>query len=96
MYHSEQDAEREKENFINTFSQKQLPTDIPEVRPSVYDIVNLLIESKICKSKSEARQVVDQGGVKINEQKVPAGEYDFAVKAGDIVQKGARFFVKVK
>jgi len=95
MYHSENDAKREQENFIKTFSQKQLPTDMPEVNPSVYDIVTLLVEAKICKSKSEARQVVDQGGVKVNEDKVPAGEYGFAVKAGDTIQKGARFFVKV-
>jgi tyrosyl-tRNA synthetase len=96
MYHSEGDAKRERENFIKTFSQKKLPTDIPEVKPSVYDIVTLLVEAKICKSKSEARQVVDQGGVKVNEVKVPAGEYSFIVKKGDIIQKGARFFVKVK
>lgn len=95
MYHSEEDAKREQENFIKTFSQKQLPTDIPEVEPSVYDIATLLVEAKICKSKSEARQVVDQGGVKVNEEKVPAGEYSFAVKVGDVIQKGARFFVRV-
>lgn len=95
MYHSEEDAKREKDNFINTFTQKQLPTDILEIAPSVYDVATLLVEAKICKSKSEARQVVDQGGVKVNEEKVPAGEYDFAVKAGDVIQKGSRFFVKV-
>lgn len=96
MYHGEEDAKREQENFINTFSQKQLPTDIPEVAPSVYDIATLLVEAKICKSKSETRQVVDQGGVKVNEEKVPAGEYGFVVKVGDIIQKGSRYFIKVK
>lgn len=96
MYHGEEAAKREQENFINTFSQKQLPTDIPEVAPTAYDIATLLVEAKICKSKSEARQVVDQGGVKVNEEKVPAGEYGFAIKTGDIIQKGSRFFVKVK
>lgn len=95
MYHSENDAVREQENFVKTFSQKQLPVDIAEVKPSVYDIATLLVEAGICKSKSEARQVVDQGGVKVNEVKVPAGEYGFVVKVGDTIQKGARFFVKV-
>lgn len=96
MYHNENDAKREQENFVNTFSQKQMPVDIPEMSPSTYDIVTLLVEAKICKSKSEARQVVDQGGVKVNEEKIPAGEYDFVVKNGDVIQKGTRFFVKVK
>jgi tyrosyl-tRNA synthetase len=53
-----------------------------------------LVESNICKSKSEARQVVGQGGVKINDEKVTA--IDAQVKPGDIIQKGSRFFVKIK
>jgi len=53
-----------------------------------------LTESKICKSKTEARQNIEQGGVKINGEKASA--FDAPVKAGDVVQKGSRFFVKVR
>ena len=93
---SETEAKSAQENFINTFAKKQIPDEMPEVKPSVYDITAVLTESKICKSKSEVRQMIDQGGVKINEIKVPSGEYGFPVKAGDIIQKGTRFFVRVK
>lgn len=96
MYHSEEEAKKAQENFINTFAKKQIPDEMPEIKPSVYDITAVLVESKICKSKSEVRQMIDQGGVKVNEEKVPAGEYNFSVKAGDIIQKGSRFFVRVK
>ncbi len=96
MYHSEEEAKKAQENFINTFAKKQIPDEMPEMTPSVYDITAVLVESKICKSKSEVRQMIDQGGVKVNEEKVPAGEYNFSVKAGDIIQKGSRFFVRVK
>lgn len=95
MYHSENEAEKAKENFINTFSKKEKPTEMPEIKPSVYDISTVLVEAKICKSKSEARQVIDQGGVKINDEKVLAKNYSEVVKMGDIVQKGSRFFVKI-
>lgn len=96
MYHYEEEAKKAQENFINTFAKKQIPDDMSEVTPTVYDITAVLTESKICKSKSEVRQMIDQGGVKVNEEKVPNGEYNFAVKAGDIIQKGSRFFVRVK
>lgn len=96
MYHSEEEVKKAQENFINTFAKKQIPDEMPEIKPSVYDITVVLVESKICKSKSEVRQMIDQGGVKVNEEKVPAGEYNFVVKAGDIIQKGSRFFVRVK
>lgn len=87
-------AEKGKEYFINTFSKKEIPIDIPELLPSKNDIITVLIESKICKSTSEARQNIAQGGVKINDIKVE--DIKTEVKKGDIVQKGSRFFVKIK
>ncbi len=96
FYYSEKDAQKAKEYFVSTFSNKETPADIPEIKPSVYDIATVLVESKICASKGDARRNIDQGGVKINEQKVAPQNYAAAVKPGDIAQKGSRFFVKVK
>ncbi|MCX6781955.1 MAG: tyrosine--tRNA ligase [Candidatus Magasanikbacteria bacterium] len=94
VYHGDKEAKKALEYFVSTFSKKEIPDEMPEV--SARDIASALVESKICKSKSEARQVIDQGGVKINEIKVEAGDYAAAVKAGDIVQKGSRWFVRIK
>lgn len=93
MYHSEKDAKKAEENFIKTFSKKEKPADMPEVKPSAYDIITVLVESKVCPSKGEARRVIAQGGVKINDKKVEGIEAK--VKAGDVVQKGSRWFVRV-
>jgi tyrosyl-tRNA synthetase len=82
------------DHFSKVFQEKAKPQDIPELKPSALDIITVLVESNICKSKSEARQVVGQGGVKINDEKVTA--IDAQVKPGDIIQKGSRFFVKIK
>ncbi len=87
-------AQKAQDNFIKTFSKKETPDEIPELKPSATDIITVLVEANICKSKSEARQVITQGGVKINDKKVEAiGEQ---VTSGDVVQKGSRFFVKIK
>lgn len=92
----EKQAQAAKEYFVSTFAKKEIPDEMPEIRPGAYEVTVVLVESKICKSKSEARQVIDQGGVKVNEEKVAAGDYSRAVKSGDIVQKGSRWFVRVK
>lgn len=93
MYHSAEAAQAAQSSFISTFSKKEIPDELPELKPSAYDTVTVLVEAKFVKSKSEARQVLDQGGVKINEEKVFA--IDAQVKPGDIVQKGSRYFVKI-
>ena len=93
FYHSEKDAEESEKYFISTFSKKEIPDEIPELKPSAYDIITVLVEAKLVKSKSEARQVIQQGGVKVNEEKVE--DIAFEVKKGDVVQKGSRYFVKI-
>ncbi len=93
FYHSEGEAKKAEDYFVNTFRDKEKPTDIPKLKPSVYDVATVLVESKICTSKSEARRAVEQGGVKLNDEKVDT--VDVKVKKGDIIQKGKRFFVKV-
>jgi len=89
----EKAAQKAQEYFVSTFSKKEMPTEMPEIKPSAYDIITVLVESSICKSKSEARQIIQQGGVKVNEEKI--SDFAFQTKAGDVVQKGSRFFVKV-
>ncbi|KKU27286.1 MAG: Tyrosyl-tRNA synthetase [Candidatus Magasanikbacteria bacterium GW2011_GWA2_46_17] len=87
-------ADKAQERFIQTFSKREIPTEMPELRPSKYDIVTVLIEAKIVPSKSEARRVVQQGGVKVVDNKIDS--IDAVVKPGDVVQKGSRWFVRVK
>lgn len=93
FYHSEEDAEKAEEYFIKTFSKKETPDILPEIKPSKYDIVTILVESGLAPSKSEAHRVVEQSGVKVNEEVI--SDPKKIIKAGDVVQKGKRFFVKV-
>lgn len=94
LYHGKKGAEKGRANFQLVFQSKEKPTDMPELKPSAYDVLTALVESKICASKGEARRMVQQGGVKINDKK--AEDISATVKAEDVVQKGSRFFVKIK
>ncbi len=94
MYHSEDDAEKAEQYFINTFTKKEIPDDIEELTPADYNIVNILIESKLAESKSEARRVIEQGGVKVNGEVVSS--LDVNIDKDSVIQKGKMGFVKIK
>ncbi len=86
------------EKFDQLFKDHQVPLDIPEVViSSSMNIIDLLVEVKLAPSKSDARRLIDGGGIKV------AGEvvvnYDLIVdptEEGVILQKGKRHFVKIK
>ena len=86
-------AEQGQLHFEKVIQGKDRPEEIEELNPSAYDIVTVLVESKFCKSKGDAKRTIDGGGVKVNDEKVE--DYGCEVKNGDVVQKGKRFFVKI-
>ncbi len=93
MYHGEEQAVQAEQFFIDTFAKKQIPTDMVELTPSAFDILTILVEAGFAKSRGEARRDIEGGGVKINEEKVGL---EAVAKTGDIVQKGKRFFVRIR
>ncbi|PIZ93438.1 MAG: tyrosine--tRNA ligase [Candidatus Magasanikbacteria bacterium CG_4_10_14_0_2_um_filter_41_10] len=94
FYHSAEDAEKAEANFISTFSNKQVPDDMPELAPTSANIVDVLIEAGFATSKGDARRAIDGNGVRINDDVVSS--YEMEVKAGDVVNKGKRHFVRIK
>ncbi|MCX6717337.1 MAG: S4 domain-containing protein [Candidatus Taylorbacteria bacterium] len=63
------------------------------IKPTQYDILTVLVESKISPSKSEARRNIEQKGVRVNN--IDVSDDKLIVKSGDIIQKGKRFFIKI-
>lgn len=79
--------------FVSTFQNHETPEDVPTYKWSgPIAIVDLLVATKLATSKSEARRVIDEGGVKIDNEVVKT--YDQTVNAGQLIQKGKRHFVK--
>ncbi len=93
FYHSEDDAKMAQEYFVKTISNKEIPADIAEIKPSNYDLLTALLESGSVKSKSEVRRLVSQNGVKVNKEIV--NDPNMKIKSGDIVQKGKIMFFKI-
>ena len=95
MYHSEKEAARAKENWINTFSKKEIPDDIRELRIENRELrmLEVLIAAGV-PSKSEARRLIEQGAIKVNGEVVK--NPNETRKDGDIVKIGKKEFVKIK
>ncbi len=99
IYHSKKDALSAEKNFKKVFQDKGVPKDIAEVvvgKKSI-GIIDLLVETKMCSSKSDARRVVEQGGVKFDEKPIKDINFDVVItKKSKILQKGKRHFLKIK
>lgn len=99
QYHGPHAARVAQEHFVSQFSKKELPTDIPEValKDGSRSLVELLVETKLVASKSEARRMIEQGGVKINQEVVVADKEIILEKKNNLtLQVGKRKFVKIK
>jgi tyrosyl-tRNA synthetase len=94
IYHSKEAAKKAEENFIKTFSKKETPEEIKEVKTKSKNILDVLVEVGFCASKGDARRNVEQGGVIVSGKVVK--DFNFEIKSGDIIKKGKRHFVKIK
>jgi tyrosyl-tRNA synthetase len=75
IYHETGAGKTAREEFERIFSQKQLPDEIPEYSPEMYFgtdqpqgpvfLPNLITKAGLCKSSSEARQLIASGSVYI-------------------------------
>lgn len=93
MYHSAKDAEEQEAEWTRVFSNKELPTDIPEAKAKKGALlIDVLIENGLIPSKSEARRLVEQKGITLNDQTVAST--DQPAEEG-IVKVGKRKFLKI-
>ncbi|MFW6273687.1 MAG: tyrosine--tRNA ligase [Halanaerobium sp.] len=102
-YHDQAAAEEAAQEFENVFSRGNLPEDIPEVEieeAQLEDgelwIVKLVAATGLVDSNSEARRMIKQGAVSINDEKYKKINLDIEVEDGMIIQIGKRRFAQIK
>jgi len=98
-FHSKEDAENAKNTFLDRFQKGAKPKDIETFSISLDDdiaIGNLLKESGIVQSTSEAMRLVKQGAVKINDEKIDDPKLSIEKNQELLVQVGKRRFLKIK
>lgn len=97
IYYSSKAAQKAEEEFNKVFKEKELPSKIPEIRikERSLNILDLLVKTRLTDSKSEAKRLVSQKGVKINREAQYDWRKEIEIKKGLIVQVGKRKFVKL-
>ena len=102
LYHDELAASRAEETFDRQFKEHAAPREIPEVKipPDAIDgdrvyLPRILAELGLAASRSEARRLIAQQGVKVNGETVTVEELALADLSGAVLQLGKRKFVRL-
>lgn len=105
FYHGAEAAEAAALEWRKRFSERQDPTDIPEVTLAVSQLVEgMLTASKLvaalglAKSNNDARRLVEQGSLSIGPDKIKISDPNqgIAITSGLVIRVGSRRIVKVR
>ena len=97
-FHSTAAATAAEKDFVKRFVQKDVPDEIEEKHIAVgtYVLSQLIADTGLAASKGEARRLIEQGGVKVNNEKATTANAEIAVDSeGVLLQVGKRKFLKI-
>lgn len=100
MYHNEKAAQKAEEEFDRIFVQKDVPDIVEEFRlkagNGIRNLIGLLTVANLAGSKSEARRLIEQGGVSIDGEKITDFNAPLPPKKEFVLKVGKRRFLRVK
>jgi len=94
LYHSKSAAASAEREFTRVFREKRHPSAMPQVKLARKTaLIEVLVQTKLASSKSEAKRLIAQGGVRVNGtvQTSPT----IKIAKGAVLQVGKRRFVKI-
>ena len=96
VYYSEDLAKKAEDNFDKIFIKKDIPDDMPQMKlDEDMPLVDILLLYELVSSKSEARRLIDQGAVRINDQKCMDRDHIIIGDEPLVIKVGKRRFLKV-
>lgn len=94
--HGVQAANDARAEFERVFRSRELPSEMPELRVAgTPSIVRLLIDAGIAASNNEARRLIEQGGVRLDSERVASPDIQVHVTRPIVLQSGRRRFVRL-
>jgi tyrosyl-tRNA synthetase len=95
QFHNADAARAAEQEFIRVFSRRELPSEMQAFHMTgPMPIVDLLVAANFAPSKSRARQLIQQGGVKLDEQKIEETDAVIPARSG-VLSVGRRKFVRL-
>ncbi len=96
IYHGEASAEVAQDAFRRVFQQSDLPERMPEIAVEGSPrLVDWMAEHGLARSRSEARRLIEQGGVKLDGAGVSNMEMTLTIAHEAVLQVGKRRFVRL-
>ena len=99
QYHGPEKAAAAAGHFTHVIQQKGVPEDIQSyelTRPNPVDPIFLMVDSGMCGSKSEARRLIQQGGVELDGQRITDHTTPVPVQDGSVIRVGKLKFRKIR
>ena len=97
-WHGEAGADAAEAHFTRVVRRHEAPDDVPEIALPAGDPIHLpalLVEEMGVASSSEARRLIQQGGVKVNGDAAAALDVPRSVLTGALLQVGKRRFARL-
>jgi len=95
QFHGRVAAAEAEAQFTRVFQQKDMPEEVPEfnVPPGQVNLVDILVQSNLVKSKAEAKRLLLQNAVELDGQ--PATQETATIKNGSLLRCGKRRFLRL-
>ena len=95
IFYGDSEAQKAQDAFVKTFQQKEIPDEMPEFELQTgQTVLDVILAAKMAASKSEARRLFDQKGVRLDGETIERG--DIAFPHPGVLQVGKRKFLRVK
>ena len=95
IFYGAAEAHKAQDAFVKTFQQKEVPDEMPDYELKAgQTVLDVILDARMAASKSEARRLFDQKGVRLDGETVDRGDVPFP-HAG-VLQVGKRKFLRVK
>lgn len=91
-------AEDAADNFQRVVQEKELPSKIQEITVGSNEntLENYLVETTLASSKSEAKRLIEQGGVRFNNEVIKDPDKQVVIDPETLIQVGKRKIVRLK
>lgn len=97
IYYGKSTSLKAEKEFARIFKQKLTPTDMEKIfiLDIEYSLPELMVSAQLLPSKSEAKRLIEQGGVTLNNKKITDWKKKVKPQNGDVLKIGKRKFVKL-
>ena len=94
IYHGQQEAKKAEAEFVRVFQEQGQPEEMDEFKfESGQSVLDVLEGAKLVESRSQARRMIQQGAVKLDDQKLDDPHAEFP--GAGVLQVGKRRFIRI-